>query len=70
MVRRSGRLTALAAWGGLTELWDKFVGPEIFRESPSLFVQWHLALGMAVAGSLAGVLWTRKGRSPGTELKT
>jgi hypothetical protein len=60
-----GPLNSLAAWASMSELWDPHVGPEILRESPPLFIQWHLALTFALAGPVAGfILSLRKHKRP------
>jgi hypothetical protein len=51
-----GPVNSFAAWASMSELWDRYVGPEILRESPPLFVQWHLALVFALAGPVAGLI--------------
>jgi hypothetical protein len=49
-------ISGLAAWGGMSELWDRSVGPEIFRESPSLFLQWQFALLLSLVGPSSGFI--------------
>jgi hypothetical protein len=51
-----GPANSFAAWASISELWDPYVGPEILRESPPLFIQWHLALVFALAGPVAGFI--------------
>jgi hypothetical protein len=54
-------LSTYAVWFGAVDLWDTSVGPAIFQESRSFFVQWHIAMALVVAAPLVG-LWS--GLSP------
>jgi hypothetical protein len=38
----------------IEDLWDPWVGPAIWQESPSLFVLWHVAMVSSVLGPLFG----------------
>jgi hypothetical protein len=51
-----GPIVTPLGWASLTELYDPYVGPEIFRESPPLFLQWNVALGLAIFASVAGFI--------------
>jgi hypothetical protein len=58
-------LSAYAVWFGSIDLWDKSVGPAILEESSSFFVQWHVAMALAVAAPLVG-FWRGLGRRNAT----
>jgi hypothetical protein len=51
-----GPIVTLLGWASLTELYDRNVGPAIFRESAPLFVQWNVAVGLAVFSPVAGFI--------------
>jgi hypothetical protein len=41
---------------GTEDLWDRWVGQEIWRESPSLYIQWHIAMALAIVAPSFGFL--------------
>ena len=47
-------LCIFAVWFGTEDLWDKWVGPAILRESRSFFLQWHVAMALVVAAPTIG----------------
>jgi hypothetical protein len=47
-------LLMLLSSDDVQELWDKYVGSAIWRESHNLYVQWHLAMLFAFAGPILG----------------
>ena len=54
-------LSIFAVWFGAVDLWDKSVGPAILHESRSFFIQWHVAMTLAVAALLIG-FWSALSR--------
>jgi hypothetical protein len=46
--------SAFAAWVGMRELWDEDLGPDIFHESPWLFIQWQVASILGLVGPVSG----------------
>ena len=47
-------LSLYTVWFGAVDLWDKFVGPAIFQESSSLYIQWHCAMALVLVTPLLG----------------
>ena len=53
-------LPALSVWGQLSEITDRFVGPDILREAGPLYVQVSWALPWPMMASIALGLWLRR----------
>jgi hypothetical protein len=44
------------------DLWDPWVGPAIWLESISLYLQWHLAMAFAIAAPIVGSVQAARSR--------
>jgi hypothetical protein len=49
-------VSVIMGFAATDDLWDRWVGPAVWLESRSLYIQWHVAMALAIAAPVLGFL--------------